>query len=107
MLSVLQKMTENDFLAVGKHSNVVSTVLCWHKKICSELLATYALTFNEICLKLLISVFTIPKHMPIVPGHFYKCLCNVLLTRVVSFNHAMILESDQFCFRKFIRQVTI
>ena len=103
-VSALQKVTDNDFWAVGNCSKVFSTVSCWHKIICSELLAAYALTSNKICLKLLISVFTIPKHMPIVPGHFYKCLFNVLLIKVVSFNHGMIPESDQLCFRKFIRQ---
>ena len=106
-MPALQKMTQNDFLVVGscKCSKVVSTVLCWHKKICSELLATYALISSKICLKLLISVFTIPKHMPVLPGYFYKCLFNVLLTKVAScFNHAMIPESDQLCFRKFTKQ---
>ena len=32
----------NDFWAVGKGSNVVGTVLCWHKKIALGLLAAYA-----------------------------------------------------------------
>ena len=37
-----------DFSAVGKCSNVVCKVTCWHKKITTRFLAASALTANEI-----------------------------------------------------------